>query len=354
GQNIGTCVTALLSSVGANKNARKTAVTHLSFNVLGMLIFLPLIYFGQKLLPFYNDPITKSGIANFHLIFNICNTLVLLPFSKGLVKISKLLVMEEKEEVRQTGLDSRFLGTPALAVLQASRETVNMAFCAMENMDYAQSAILAGDTSKKDVVYENEERIDEYESGITRYLMQIVDTNLNETDSKTTSGLFHILIDIERVGDRCQSLFDIGEKIQKNHIQFSEKAKQELSVVMNAAKEIFASSILAYEQRNLELAHRIQTYENVIDDMRRTLRDNHVDRLANQDCNLEAAVIFLDVLGHLERIADHGANIANRIEQMLTENNAFDLHKDVKAFRNEHPEQYLAYYKEFEEKYSIS
>ncbi len=354
GQNIGTCVTALLSGVGASKNARKASYIHLLFNVIGMLIFLPLLYFFQDALPFYDAPINKSGIANFHLIFNIANTLVLLPFSKQLVKLSDLLVKDKKKgEERSSGLDVRFLSTPALAVSQASRATINMAHYVTQNLKLAQSAYLKGQTEPKDTVLENEEVIDSFESDITRYLVQIVDENLSQSDSKTTSGLFHILIDIERVGDHAQSLFQLGAKMRERKIQFSVQATQELTIVTNAVTEIFESAILSYEQRSLELARRVITYENVMDDIRKILRNHHVDRLSRQECDFDAAVLFLDILSHLERIADHSGNIANRVEQILSEGNNFDLHRDAKAFRTEHPDSYQSYYDDFIQKYPI-
>ncbi|MBE7022217.1 MAG: Na/Pi cotransporter family protein [Ruminococcaceae bacterium] len=354
GQNIGTCVTAMLSGVGASKNARKAAVIHLAFNVIGTVVFLVALYLLRGFLPFWNEPINKSGIANFHLVFNICNTLLLLPFSGVLVKLADKLV-REKEAVKPktTSLDSRFLETPALAVSQATRETLNMASLALENYNLAKKALLDGDISGKERLYANETRIDELESKITRYLMQIVDEDLSEEDSKITSSLFHVLIDAERVGDRCQNLFKIAERARENGISLSATARHELDTIMRAVGDIYESSIICYEERDQELVRKVQTYENVIDNMRKRLRDSHVDRLAYQDCCFDAAIIFLDVLSHVERIADHSANIANRTEQLIRSRGVFDLHKDAKEFREQNPELYRQYYREFEEKYSL-
>lgn len=354
GQNIGSCVTALLSSVGANKNARKVAVIHLAFNIIGTVFFLVMLYIIRGFLPFWNEPINKSGIANFHLVFNICNTLLLLPFANQLVKLAdKVISDKETVKLKTTSLDSRFLSTPALAVSQASRETMNMAQLALANYRLSLHAVLSGDITTAEQVQANENRIDELESKITHYLMKIVDEDLSVSDSKITSCLFHMLIDIERVGDRCQNLFKIAEKANEKHVQFSPEAKLELETLMAAVGEMYESAIVCYQERDLELAHKIQTYENVIDDIRKKLRNSHVDRLANQNCNFDAAISFLDIIGNLERIADHSANIANRTEQLISSSGTFDPHKDLKEFQKQNPELYMQYYKEFEKKYPI-
>lgn len=354
GQNIGSCVTALLSSVGASKNAKRAAFLHLFFNVIGMIICMVVLYPLQRFIPFWNEAINKAGIANFHLLFNITNTILLIPLSGLLVKLVNIVV-SDKETVKPktTTLDSRFLSTPGLAVAQANRETMNMADLAVENYRLSRNAVLNGDITTQDKVLANENRIDELESKITRYLMQIVDEDLTESDAKVTSSLFHILIDIERVGDRCQNMFKAAERAQKEQVKFSDQAWQEMKTLLEAVDDMLTSALRCYRERDLELAHRIQTYENVIDDIRRNLRDRHVERLSNQNCNFDAAIIFLDLIGNLERIADHSANIANRTEQLMQSQGSFDPHKDIKEFQKQNPELYLQYYREFAAKYPI-
>ena len=354
GQNIGSCVTALLSSVGASKNAKRAAFLHLFFNIIGVVVCMIVMYSIQGLLPFWDKPIYKTGIANFHLLFNIFNTMLQIPFAGLLVKLVNIVV-SDKETVKPktTTLDSRFLSTPGLAVAQANRETMNMADLAVENYRLSRNAVLNGDITTQDKVLANENRIDELESKITRYLMQIVDEDLTESDAKVTSSLFHILIDIERVGDRCQNMFKAAERAQKEQVKFSDQAWQELKTLMEAVDDMLTSALRCYRERDLELAHRIQTYENVIDDIRRNLRDRHVERLSNQNCNFDAAIVFLDLIGNLERIADHSANIANRTEQLMQSQGSFDPHKDIKEFQKQNPELYLQYYREFAAKYPI-
>ena len=315
-----------------------------------MVVLYPL----QRFIPFWNEAINKAGIANFHLLFNITNTILLIPFSGLLVKLVNIVV-SDKETVKPktTTLDSRFLSTPGLAVAQANRETMNMAALAVENYRLSRNAVLNGDITTQDKVLANENRIDELESKITRYLMQIVDEDLTESDAKVTSSLFHILIDIERVGDRCQNMFKAAERAQKEQVKFSDQAWQELKTLMEAVDDMLTSALRCYRERDLELAHRIQTYENVIDDIRRNLRDRHVERLSNQNCNFDAAIVFLDLIGNLERIADHSANIANRTEQLMQSQGSFDPHKDIKEFQKQNPELYLQYYREFAAKYPI-
>lgn len=354
GQNIGSCVTALLSSVGASKNAKRAAFLHLFFNIIGVAICMIVMYSVKGLLPFWDKPIYKTGIANFHLLFNVFNTMIQLPFAGLLVKLVNVVV-SDKETVKPktTTMDTRFLNTPGLAVAQANRETMNMAELAVENYRLSCNAILHGDIAAAEKVLANENRIDELESKITRYLMRIVDEDLSENDAKVTSSLFHILIDIERVGDRCQNMFKSAERAQKEQVKFSETARGELETLMAAVEDMLTSALRCYQERDLEMAHRIQTYENVIDDIRRSLRDSHVERLSTQSCNFDAAIVFLDLIGNLERIADHSANIANRTEQLMQSQGTFDPHKDIKEFQEQNPELYMQYYREFAAKYPM-
>lgn len=355
GQNIGSCVTAMLSSIGASKNAKKAAVVHLSFNIVGTALFLIAIYSLKPLISFWAEPITKSGIANFHLIFNITNTIILLPFSNLLVKIADAVVRSNTKETSTEGmLDPRFLQNPSLAVVQAVRETLNMAELDMKGLEMCEEAILTRDVSKKEIMDENENAIDLYESNITRYLMKIVDENLSIEDSRLASSLFHVLVDLERIGDHCHNTFKIMKHVTEDDIHFSPLAQNELKTLMGAIKETLALAIDCYHTMDTEKAKRVMAYEHTIDSMRKHLRNHHIERMSSQSCNFSAAISFLDILGNLERISDHCANIATAVEQLMTENPQFDLHSDPKSFREENPDEYKRICDEFKAKYPIA
>ena len=354
GQNIGTCITAILSSVGANKNAKRAAVIHLSFNVIGTIVFLVVLYSIKGLLPFWDDVINKSGIANFHLVFNIVNTLLLLPFSNLLVKLANALVKDERmEEEEETILDSRFLMNPPLAVEQAKKETLNMARLACENYALSRKAAMEFDFTIEEQLRANEEQIDAFESNIGRYLMSIVDEDLSTADSKRTSNLFHVLIDIERIGDRCLNMFNIAKGMRDDGVVISDKARDGLGAMMDAVGEILQLSVKCYDEMDIDISHKITTYEHVVDEMRQRLRMGHLSRMARQECGFDAAIVFLDMAGNLERISDHCANIATSVEQLMSDKPNFDPHKDPKAFQKENPQEYAILYREFDEKYRM-
>ena len=354
GQNIGTCVTALLSAIGASRNAKKAAIVHLSFNIVGTVIFLVVIYSLKRYIWFWANPITKSGIANFHLIFNVANTLILLPFSSLLVKIADTVVRADKPSKTSEGmLDSRFLLNPSLAVTQAVRATLNMAALDIESLEICEAAILNGDASQKSKIEDIENEIDLYESNITRYLMKIVDGNLTNEDSRLASSLFHVLIDLERIGDHCHNIFNINAHVIDSGIKFSTVAQQELKTTISAVHEILAASVDCYHNQDIDEAHKIAAYENVMDKMRKKLRNNHIERISSLNCSFDAGITFLDILENLERISDHCANIANVVEQLQSEKSNFDMHSDPKTFRAEKPAEYEKICTEFEMKYSI-
>ncbi len=354
GQNIGTCITAMLSAVGANKNAKRAAVIHLSFNVIGTVVFLVVLYSIKNMIPFWDDVANKNTIANFHLVFNIVNTLLLLPFTKLLVKLANFVVKDiEVVEEKTKPLDERFLANPPVAVEQAKKETLNMASFAYNNFMLSKKAVVDIDFNVEEILLANEEVIDEYESDIWRYLMKIVDADLSTADSKLTSSLFHVLIDIERIGDRCLNMFEVAKEMHSNGIVMSDRARKDLGAMMDAVGEVFSLTISCYNKMDKDISHKITTYEDVIDEMRQRLRIDHMTRMSNNECNFEAGVSYLDLASNLERISDHCANIAKSVEQLMSKNTKFDPHKDSKSFQKENPREYAILYREFDEKYRM-
>ncbi|MBQ4516125.1 MAG: Na/Pi cotransporter family protein [Clostridia bacterium] len=354
GQNIGTCITAILSAVGANKNAKRAAVIHLAFNIIGTVVFLVILYSVKNMIPFWDDVANKNTIANFHLVFNVVNTLLLLPFTKLLVKLANFIVKDiEVVEEKLKPLDERFLANPPVAVQQAKKETLHMACFAYNNFVLSKKAVVDMDFSVEEILLANEEVIDEYETDIWRYLMKIVDADLSTSDSKLTSSLFHVLIDVERIGDRCLNMYEVAKEMHSAGIVLSDKARMAMSNMMDAVGEIFNLSISCYDKLDEEAAHKITTYEDVIDEMRQRLRIEHMTRMSNNECNFEAGVVYLDLASNLERISDHCTNIAKSVEQLISKNAKFDPHKDSNSFQKENPQEYAVLYKEFDEKYRI-
>lgn len=356
GQNIGTCVTALLSSIGANKNAKKAAFIHLMFNMIGTIVFLTGIYLYQTFIgfSFWNAPLNRGGVANFHTLFNISNTLLLIWFAGLLVNLAHTIVRGKEEYKRQQNLDERFLSTPAVAVSQVVKEVINMGKVAQQNVLLSMDAIFNRSVSESGKIEDNENTVDEMESNITQYLVKLSDESLNKEENKLVSGLFHVITDIERIADHAVNISELNTYIVQEEIEFSDLAKQELGVMCNAVKEIVQLAITAYEKQDIALAKKVQPCEDVIDLLKETLRIRHIDRLAQQKCNLKAGVIFLDIINNLERIADHCSNIAISVEQLRSSNADFDPHQYMKQMHQNKTEEYRQLYSEYEEKYNIS
>ncbi len=356
GQNIGTCVTALLSSIGANKNAKKAAFIHLMFNMVGTIVFLIAIYMYQGIIgfSFWGNIMNRGNIADFHTLFNITNTIMLIPFAGLLVKLSNVVVRGKEEPKKQQFLDERFLTTPSVAVSQVVKEVVRMGKMAQDNVILAIKAIMNRTTSKNKKIEKNEDIIDVMESNITQYLIKLTDVSLNREESNTVSGVFHLINDIERIGDHAVNLSEYSTYIVNEGIEFSDLAKHELKVMFNAVEEIVNLAITAYENQDIELAKKIQPFEDVVDLIKETLRIRHIDRLSQQKCNLKAGVVFLDIISNLERIADHCSNIGISIEQQHSTDEDFDPHQYLEHLHQNKTEKYENLYKMYKEKYKLS
>ncbi len=356
GQNIGTCVTALLSSIGANKNAKKAAFIHLMFNMVGTIVFLIAIYLYQGVIgfTFWGNVMNRGNIADFHTLFNITNTVMLIPFAGLLVKLSNIVVRGKEETKQQQFLDERFLTTPSVAVSQVIKEVVRMGKMAQNNVLLAVKAIINRTTSKNKKIEENEDIIDVMESNITQYLIKLTDEPLNTEESNKVSGVFHLINDIERIGDHAVNLSEYSTYIVNESIEFSDLAKHELKVMFNAVEEIVDLAITAYEEQDVELAKKIQPFEDVVDLIKETLRIRHIDRLSQQKCNLKAGVVFLDIISNLERIADHCSNIGISIEQQHSADEDFDPHQYLEHLHQNKTVEYENLYEMYKEKYKLS
>lgn len=324
GQNIGTCVTALLSSAGANKTAKRAAVIHLLFNVIGAVIFGILMFVVFRIDPvFANSSINSVEISIFHTIFNISNTLILFPFANLLVKLSGLIVDDSKqeaidgEEVNLIHLDDRILETPSFAVENAVKESINLGRVTLKNTETAMQAILQNDINKANEVFKTEKLIDKYEQKITEYLAKINNLSINEEQHKLVSDLFYTISNIERVGDHAENLAELAVSKIDHNIWFSDSAYKELEGICNIALQSFENAILSRETENLEYIRKVVQLEDQVDALEEELREKHIERLSKNQCDSETGVIFIDALVNLERISDHSLNIANYVKEEL-------------------------------------
>ncbi len=315
GQNIGTCITALLSSIGAAKNAKRTAMLHLSFNILGTLFFLAALYGGNALfhLPFWRDTMTMHSIANLHLAFNLACTALLLPFHRQLVRLVERLVPGGVEEQALSVLDERFLSSPSLALEKAHDTVMQMGLSARENTALACELAAAFDQKKLERLNETEHTLDRLEGALENYLIKLTDQPLSPEESMRVTELLHTLSDFERIGDYAVNVSECAAALHSRGLAFSAQALEELkflSAVVDAALDRTLSSC---RTRRREEAVQVEPLEEVVDLMADTLKNRHIERLKRGECTVELGTQFLELLINLERISDHCSNVAMRV-----------------------------------------
>lgn len=319
GCNIGTCVTALLASVGANKSARKAALIHITFNIIGSIIFIPfrsqLVAIAEWINPGSTPYHIKRQIANIHTIFNVANTFILIWFIKYIVAfVNKLIPGEDKKEFMGTKhIDDRVLQTPVIAVGQMVKETIRMANKAKENLQIAMEAFESNDESLINKVYENEKLINLLENEITDYLVKLSNTNLSEEQLAIVTSTFHVVNDIERIGDHAENIADLTTEKITRKLEFSEEAIENLGHMYKYTINSLQESIESYEHLDLEKAKSIKAIEEKIDALEKEYRDAHIKRLNAGQCGAYCGAVFLDIISNLERIGDHAINIAETV-----------------------------------------
>lgn len=312
GQNIGTCITALLSSIGASKNAKRTAALHLTFNILGTIIFLVLLYAGNALFKFgfWEMTMSRGSIANVHLLFNLGCTAILLPFNKQMVKLVERIVPGDTEEREVCVLDERFLSSPSLA-LEKARDAVNqMGDYAKENFQLAVDILDRFDPKKLERLNENEIAIDKMEGLLDNYLVKLTDRALTSDESVAVSELLHTLSDYERIGDYIINLTESAQTMHSRGISFSNRAKNELFYLTAAVGDALGKAVASFESKNRTLAFEVEPIEEVVDLLNDELKNRHVERLKRGECTVELGTQFLELVINLERISDHCSNVA--------------------------------------------
>lgn len=318
GQNIGTCVTAMLSSIGASKTAKRAAVIHLMFNLAGTVLFVvgSVVFFKFINHTIGSQIISQTDISVFHTIFNVANTLLLFPFANLLVRLSERLVpgedqLESSESaVALRHLDDRILETPSFAVENAIKEVVNMANIACANVELATRALIEKDKELVERVKQTEKNVNKLDQLITGYLIKINNTSLTERQQIVVTHLFNTVNDIERIGDHAANIVELAEYNEFGDLQFSAQAIEELSEMADYTLETIKIAITSRANNDHKLVHTVEKREDRIDDMEEELREKHIKRLSNYECEPKSSVVYLDVISHYERISDHALNMA--------------------------------------------
>ena len=352
GQNIGTCVTAMLSSVGTNKNAHRAAVVHLSFNIIGTVVWLTVFETANLLLhfSFVDQPIDTFQIAVTHSIFNVLCTLMLLPCCGLLEKLSYRLIPETDHPDTAAVLDERLFATPAIALVKSEELTKRMAADAELALHESLQAVLHFTPELAASVRRREDDTDRYEDTLGTFLVHLATQPMSEQDSVESSMLLHLIGDFERVADHAVNIIESAEELKEKGVSFTPPAQKELQTMLDAVGEIVDLTSRAFLQDDLALARQVEPLEQVIDKLKDELRTNHIARLQRGECSLAAGFVLSDLLTNLERVSDHCSNIAGCLLDM--KNERIDLHKylgDVKSGSNE----FLLQYNAFEEKYKL-
>lgn len=315
GQNIGTCVTALLSGLGASKNARGASYIHLLFNVIGSVLFSIIAVIFFKFNPnFGNMPIDMVGISGVHTVFNIANTIVMIPFSGLLVKAAEFLCKSAAEEVDEGSLvhlDDRILSTPSIAINNCIKEIVRLGNAALKNFELACHVVLnKGSQEDIDSIFAREDKIDKLTNGITQYMVKICNLNITTKENNYVTSLFHAVHDLERIGDHCENMAEFAQDMSDDDLEFSDIAKKGLLSIFEETQKCVRNSIIALEDNDIDFAEKVIKEEERVDNLEKTLREKHIDRLANNLCNPRVGIIFLDILTTVERVSDHALNLA--------------------------------------------
>ena len=361
GQNIGTCITAILSAIGAKKNAKRAAAVHLYFNLIGTVIFMTAFYLINAVVgfSFFHQAATPAGIAVIHSVFNVTATIILLPFAKGLEKLACLTIRDKKEDVAVSAedrefmiLEPRFLEKPAFAVEQSrnaarkmAEESHNALFTALSLVDkYSEEGV--------ERVENMESKVDRYEDELGTYLVKLSHKDISESDSHSLSIMLHCIGDFERISDHAVNIMESAQELYEKGLKFSENAKKDLEVLGQAVEDIVNTAYEVFDKQDMKLAEKIEPLEEVIDELSKEVKRRHVQRLRNGECTIEMGFILSDITTCLERVADHCSNIGVCVTQVNED--LYDTHSHLNIVKS-HPDE--TFYHELEDariKYQLS
>lgn len=354
GQNIGTCITALISSVGTNKNAKRTAVVHLAFNVIGSLVGIALFCLVDWIFSpaIFGEAANYLGIAVCHTAFNILCTAILLPNSKLLEKLARKIVPDDKNNKidKTTELDPRLMTTPSIALQQGHDFTLKMADVSVLALKKSIDCINDYSAEKLDEIKQLEELSDHYEDILSSYLVSLSSKKLSEAESSEVSKLLKIIGDLERISDHSVNLAESFDEIERKQLVLSDFAKNELKTLMSAVNEVLDQTLNALKTGNVHSAYTVEPLEQVVDDLKEQIRTRHILRLQQGECTISAGFVLSDILTNLERTSDHCSNICACVIDMIHTN--MNLHASVRAIRT-NSDEYRENYKAYLEKYSL-
>lgn len=312
GQNIGTCVTALLSSIGVNRNAKRVAVIHISFNIIGTVVCLILFYGGNLIFhfAFMNQPVGAVGIAFCHTVFNVFTTVILLPFSRQLEQLARRLIKSEPKKEHFAFLDPLLLRTPGVAVSECVNMTVQMGQTARRNVLLAIEQLSDYQESRETEILENEDKLDIYEDRLGGYLVEISQHGISIADSRTVSRLLHAIGDFERLGDHALNLQESARELHEKELHFSAAAEAELEVLLSALRDILDQALNSFSADDPDTAKNVEPLEETVDRLIEEIRVRHIQRLQTGECTIQLGFVLNDLLTNFERVSDHCSNIA--------------------------------------------
>ena len=347
GQNIGTCVTALLSAIGANKNAKRAAMIHLYFNIIGTVVFLSVFYILNAAVqfPFMDSMATPAAIAVTHSVFNVTATLLLLPFSNLLVKLACMTIRDSSEDVEAAKedqefliLESRFLEKPAFAVEQGRTAARRMAEDSWKALKASFEVLHDYSEEKAQKITKMESKVDRYEDELGTYLVQLNNKDLSETDSHSVSMMLHCIGDFERISDHAVNIKESADELHVKGLSFSVYAKAELRVLTAAVTKIVETAFSVFDEQDITKASEIEALEELIDELTKEMKRRHINRLRSGECTIEMGFILSDLITSMERIADHCSNIGVCVTQVRE--NLYDTHRHLNAMKNDQDDEF--------------
>ena len=355
GQNIGTCVTAMISSMGANKNGKRAALIHLYFNVIGVVLVLSGFYLIDWIIggiAFKTQAIDMWGVAIVHTTFKIISVALISPFYKQLEKLARISIKDSEEETESTNLlDERLIESPAIAVQRATEVSGVMADISRNALLRSIEAFKKYDPKEAELVRKLEDKADNYEDAIGSYLVKLSASDVSQNDSKQITKLLHIIGDFERISDHAVNIVESAEEINDKKLEFSPDAERELVTLANAVSDIVNIAERAFATNDLELATDIEPLEQVVDDLKDKIKRNHILRLQKSECTIEHGFILADILNNFERVSDHCSNVGCCLIELFTED-SLDMHKYLHHVKSD-SEVFQKKYREYREKYSI-
>lgn len=358
GQNIGTCVTAMISAVGGNKGARRTAFVHLYFNLIGTILFLTLYFAGNAIIgfPFADNTAGGAEIALIHTIFNMFTTLVLLPFTKVLERLAYLTIPQGEDEVQVRDdvfavLDERFLNSPSFAIEQCRTLISQMAEMTRDSFMEAMEVLSGYSKEKVEDVIKKENQVDAYNDKIGAYLTRLNGEDLSYSDSLKVTTMLHCLTDFERISDHAINVVETAQQIQKENAEFSKKGKEEIRIYGEAVADILNRTTDAFIMNDQKLAHTVEPLEEVIDELNKVIKKHHMKRLRKGKCTIEMGLMLSDLAMNYERVADHCSNIA--VYMMQLKDSQLEEHSFTELMDERESAEFTKYLEEFSKKYEL-